>query len=88
MEKNLKASSDIEVVPSGVDNEQLPSTTAYKLTLTQEALANISDILEVRMKVVVVVAKDKPESVSLTTENCRVQYGGHVLNRKHMQQVL
>ena len=84
IEKNLKASSDVEVVPSGVYNERLSLTTAYELTLTQEALANISDILEVRMKAVVEFAKDRPESVSLTTENCWVQYGGHVLNRKHM----
>ena len=66
----MKASSDVEIVPSSVDNEPLPLTTAYKFTLTKEALASISDILEVRMKAVVEVAEDKPESASLTTENC------------------
>ena len=74
-----------------IDEKALSLTTARKLTLTTKSLEGIQQFLEIRKSVSrLMLVSEKPASkpCSSTAEECWVQYGGFILNRKHLQQVV
>ena len=73
------------------DEKALSLTTARKLTLTSKSLEGIQQFLEIRKSVsspILVSEKAASKPCSSTAEECWVQYGGIILNRKHLQQVV
>lgn len=76
------------------DEKALCLTTAYKLTLTAEALTGVKQLLEVRQErkamdtAKSVKQRAASKSSSEIVEECWTQFGEYILNRKHLQQLI
>ncbi len=69
------------------DSESLSLTTAHKFTLTPEALSWVKDHLLATMATVIKINEKEPASTNPTAESW-TEYGGHILTKKHLQQIV